>query len=121
MSKVSNACRTGVLAYHYNMMDYLFNVNNYVAWAILNNQLPYEEFWGGTPDISMIWFKFWEPMYFWNWADKASKVFMNPGRSMGFEWNIGDPVTFKVLQCNKDPHKRNIVVHRGVVIPQSLT
>ena len=69
----------------------------------------------------MIWFKFWEPMYFWNWADKASKVFMNPGRSMGFEWNIGDPVTFKVLQCNKDLHKRNIVVHRGVVIPQSLT
>ena len=30
-------------------------------------------------------------------------------------------MTFKVLQCNEYPHKRNIVVHRGVVVPRSLT
>ena len=35
---------------------------------------------------------------------------------MGFAWSIGAPMTFQVLQCNEDPHKRNVVVHRGVVI-----
>ena len=36
-------------------------------------------------------------------------------------WNIGDPITFKVLQWNTDTHQRNMVVHRGVVVPRTLT
>ena len=36
---------------------------------------------------------------------------MHPGRLMGFSWNVGDPMTFKVLQCNEDPQKRSVVVH----------
>ena len=46
---------------------------------------------------------------------------MQPRRFVGFAWNIGDPMTFKVLQYNEDPDKRNIVVHRGVVVPRSPT
>ena len=46
---------------------------------------------------------------------------MHPGRFVGFAFNVGDPITFKVLQCNEDPHKRNIVFHRGVVVPRSPT
>ena len=46
---------------------------------------------------------------------------MHPGMFIGFTWSIGDPMTFKVLQCNKYLHKRNIVVHRGVIVPRSLT
>ena len=38
---------------------------------------------------------------------------------MGFAWNIGDPMTFKVLQCNENLHKRDVVVHRVVVFPRS--
>ena len=38
------------------------------------------------------------------------------GRFMGFSCNICDPITFKVIQCNNDTHKRNVVVHRGVVV-----
>ena len=64
------------------MMDYLCGVNKYVARSSLNNRLPYETFWGEIPDISLIWFKFWEPVYFWNWTDKAGKVFMHPERFM---------------------------------------
>ena len=101
-------------------MEYLCDVNNYVSQFRLNNRLPYEAFWGERPDTPMIRFKFWDPVYFLNWTDKACKVLMHSRRFMGFAWNIGDPMTFKVLQCNTDLHKRNMVVHRGVVVPRNL-
>ena len=69
----------------------------------------------------MIRFKLWEPVYYQNWNDKAGKVLMHSRIFVGFAWNVGDPMTFKVLQCNEDLHERNIVVHRGVVVPRSLT
>ena len=46
---------------------------------------------------------------------------MHPRSFVGFALDIGDPMTFTVLQCNEDPHKRNVVVHRGVVVPRSPT
>ena len=46
---------------------------------------------------------------------------MHPGRFLGFACNIGDLTTFKVLQCNEYPHKRNVVVHRGVIVLHSPT
>ena len=59
-------------------------------------------------------------MYFQNWTNKAGKVLIHPGRFVGFAWNVGDPMTFKVLMCNIDPHKRNMVAHRGAVVPRNL-
>ena len=50
-SKISSACGIGILAYNYNMMEYLCNVDSYVARASLNNCPPYEAFWRETPDI----------------------------------------------------------------------
>ena len=50
------------------------------------------------PDISMIQLKFWEPVYYRNWTDRAGKVIMHPGMFVGFAWNIGDHMTFKLLQ-----------------------
>ena len=46
---------------------------------------------------------------------------MHPGRFIGFAWIIGDPMTFRVLQCNDDMNKRHAVVHRGVAVPRSPT
>ena len=69
-SKTSNSCGTGVLAYHCEMMEYFFDVTNYVDQAILNNRIPYETLWGETPDISMISFKLWDPVSFFNYTNK---------------------------------------------------
>ena len=41
---------------------------------------------------------------------------MHPSRFVRFACNVGDSITFKVLQCNIDPHKRNLEVHRCVVV-----
>ena len=46
---------------------------------------------------------------------------MHSGRFVGFAWNVGDPMNFKVLQCNEDIYKQNIVVRRGFVVPRSPT
>ena len=59
LSKIRNACGTEVLAYHCEEMNYLCSINNHVDRASLGNQLLFKAFWGDTPDISIIWFKFW--------------------------------------------------------------
>ena len=69
----------------------------------------------------MIWFKLWDPVYYRDWTDKSGKVLMHPGRSVGFPWNIVVPIIFKVIHYNEDLHKRNIVVHRGVVVSRFPT
>ena len=84
LSKIKNSCVTGVLAYHCEAMEYLWNINNDVARESLGNQLPFEAFLGETPDISMIQFKFWEPVYYQNWTYKVGKVIIHPGRFVGF-------------------------------------
>ena len=78
-------------------MEYLCRLNNYVSRAILGNRLPYESFWGETPNISMTKFKFLEPVYYRNWTETSGKVLMHPGRFMGFAWDVGEPMTFKVF------------------------
>ena len=102
-------------------MEYLCGLNDHIAWARLGNRLSFEAFWGETPDILMIRLKILKPVYYRNWTDKVGKVLMNPGRFVGFAWNVSNPMTFKVLQFNEDQYKRNIVVHRGVFVPRSLT
>ena len=58
----------------------------------------------------MIRFKFWEPVNYRNWTDKAGKVLMHPVMFIGFAWDFGNPVTFKVLQWNTELHKRNMIL-----------
>ena len=69
----------------------------------------------------MIRFNVWETVYYRHWTDKTGKVIMHPGRFVGFTWNIGDPMIFKVIQCNEDLNKQNVVVHRGFIVPHYLT
>ena len=66
LSEIKNACGAEVLRYHWDAMEYLSSLNNYVARESLSNRSPYEAFWGETPDISIIQFKFWEPVYYRN-------------------------------------------------------
>ena len=42
------------------------------------------------------------------------------GGIWGFAWNVVDPMTFKVLQCNTDKQKMNQVLNRHVIVPRRL-
>ena len=44
---------------------------------------------------------------------------MHPSRFFGLSCNVGDPIIFKAIQHNIDPHKRNLVVNRGVAVPRN--
>ena len=44
---------------------------------------------------------------------------MHPGRFVRFAWATGDPMTFKVLQCNADPKFPNRVLYCGTVVPRA--
>ena len=44
LSKISNACGTGVLAYHWEFMEYLCSLNIYVVRASLGNRILFEAF-----------------------------------------------------------------------------
>ena len=73
------------------------------------------------PDISMICFKFRDLVHFRNWTNKVGKILIHPRRFVGFNWNMGNLMTFKVLQGSTNTHKHNMVVHRGVVVLNNLT
>ena len=88
-------------------MENLCILNNYDAGECLKKRLPYEAFWRKTPDILMIRFKFLVLVYYRKWTKIASKVLMHPGSFMGFAWDVGDPMTFKVLQCHTNPKRRS--------------
>ena len=45
---------------------------------------------------------------------------MRPGRFLVFYCNVGDPINFKMIQCNIDKRSRNQVLHRGVFISRIL-
>ena len=92
LSKIRNACGVGVLAYHWEAMEYLFSINNYVARASLGNRFSFESFWGETPDISMIRFKFCEPVYYRNWNETAGKVRMHTVGKTLAGYNRGRPL-----------------------------
>ena len=59
VGKIRIACGTGILAYAYEMMDYLCGVKDYFPGYKLNNRLPHKVFMRETPDISMFRFKLW--------------------------------------------------------------
>ena len=45
---------------------------------------------------------------------------MHIGWFMGFAWDVGNPITFKVLQCHSNPKKRAQILHRGAIVPHSI-
>ena len=55
-------------------------------------------------------------MYHWNQGDTSGKVVMKLGSFLGFEWNVYDPITFKVLQCGGYPRSNLKILYRGTVI-----
>ena len=74
-------------------------VLNHLANPSLGWRIPLEAMYGSTPDISIILlFSFWHPVYF-KYEDNSfpSQSKERHGRIVGFAKNVGDALTFKVL------------------------
>ena len=102
--------------YAYDMWQHISDVDNHMARKSLKWQTPLESFCGETPDLSIIRFKFYEPVWYREWSAKAGEILLFKGRFMGIAWNVGDALTYKVLVSDgKCEHMSN----RSVVLPRN--
>jgi hypothetical protein len=89
-------------------------VHNLSANLRLNWKIPEQESRGGTPDISQIlMFYRFEPVLYLNPVSKFQypETIERPGYFVGFAYNVGDALTFKILK-----NDLVTVLHRIVVI-----
>ncbi len=99
-------------------MEWICDVHNHTAQKVLGWRTPIEVLTGQTPDISILTcFLFWDIVYV---ARHKGGDFQNQlgsiksdeirGYFVGFAWNVGHALTFKILTCDTKQ-----VIHRSVV------
>ena len=99
-------------------LEWICDVHNLTAQKILGWRTPIEVLTGQTPDISILTcFLFWDVVYCARHKDKDFKNLLGSEKSneirgyfVGFAWNVGHALTFKILTC--DTHK---IIYRSVV------
>jgi hypothetical protein len=92
-------------------MQYLALVNNWTADPTLQWKTPYEKRFGVTPDISaLLCFHFYEKVYYLDTEAKFPSSKERAGRWLGVAHNIGDALTFYILD-----EEKQTVVARSVV------
>ena len=82
----------------------------------LKNWTPLEVFTGETPDVSVLRFAFYEPLWYREFNAKADEVKLFPGRFLGISWNVGNALCFKVLVQRKG--KMDEILSRLVCVPR---
>ena len=90
---------------------------NLTANAQIGDRTPHEVLNGDTPDISHIRFKWWDQVWYYAPDSKYPSRRMLPGRFLGFAYQTGDELTFRVLTCPDVP-QRQAVISRSVVTPR---
>ena len=89
---------------------YVIFLLNRTASADLGWSTPYEKIWGVTPDISsLLQFAFYEPVYYHNPDAKHPGTKEELGRFVGVTENVGDAMTYWILQSNDTVVARSVV------------
>jgi hypothetical protein len=91
--------------------DYLAHVHNVSANRQLNWKIPKQVSRGGSSDIFHILMFYWfEPALYLYPVSKFSELTEKPGYFVGFADNIGDVLSFKMMN-----HDLTTIVHRSIV------
>jgi hypothetical protein len=72
--------------------------------------------YGNTPDISMFWFRFWEPV--WYCKISCSKLSTRPIRC-GIAWDCGDSFTYKIWTLPNDVWEDGWELIRSIIRSRS--
>ena len=97
ISKFRSATGIRDCKHYYEMWQHFSDVQNHMSRKSLKNRTPLEVFTGETPDLSVLRFAFYEPLWYREFNAKADEVKLFPGRFLGISWNVGDTLCFKVL------------------------
>ena len=101
----------------YLVLEYVSDVLNFTAHQSLHWKTPHEALYGQTPDISCLTrFQFWDEVYFPRhdpgFPSDTEEI---KGRWVGFSKNVGNAMTWKVLNTETDR-----VLERSRVRPAAL-
>ncbi len=99
------------------LIDHVTHLYNVTSKYALGNRTPYEVFYGETPDISNIRFRWGQRV----WFREVAKKPMKPGIFLGLAHRVGDFATYWVKPEHRDPNDRTpTVLARSIVLPRNL-
>ena len=73
------------------------------------------KFFGETQDLSIFRHVFYAPLWYREWCSYAGEVRMFKRPYFGFAWNVGDSLSYKILDMHDNPKKHCKVLHRSVI------
>ena len=99
-------------------LDYMANIRMYLARRQLNWCTPYEQHFGDTPDVSMLRFTFWQPIWFHNPRQPFPRARMLRGRFLGFAPDVSDGFCYLIVTEPTSPSTLPKVLARSVLKPR---
>jgi hypothetical protein len=111
--KVQDVKKRVILTLHYGKvllvflwcycLQFIIDCLNHLAHKQLEWRTPMEVPYGHTPgDISMFWFTFWEPIWYYEPTAKYPKPNFLPGRFVGIAWDHGNVFMYRVWMTPKN-------------------
>ena len=115
VSKFKQVCGLKGNEYLFDMWTHYSDVDNHLARKSLNWRTPLEAFTGETPDLSVLRFKFYEPVWYREWSQPTGDIKMFKGRFLGMAWNVGDAMCYRIISYR---NKREEIINRSVCVPR---
>ena len=115
ISKFKQVCGLQGNEYLSDMWTHYSDVDNHLARKSLNWRSLLEAFTGETPDLSVLRFKFFEPIWYREWSQPAGEINMFKGRFLGIAWNVGDAMCYRIIFYR---NKREEIINRSVCVPR---
>ena len=116
ISKFRSATGLHDCKHMYKMWQHFSDTQNHMNQRSLKNRTPFEVFMGETPDLSVLQFASYEPLWYREFNAKADEIKLFPGRFLGISWNVGNALCFKVLVQRKG--KRDEILSRPICVPR---
>ncbi len=101
-------------------LEYMCLVRTVLARRSLNWLTPHECHWNKRPDISVLCFIFWQPVWYYQPRRAFPRARMFKGRFLGVAPSVGDTSCFLILALPDDEHERSTpqVLARSVIRPR---
>ena len=90
-------------------LEYIALLQSVIAHRNLNWDTPHTLHFGDTPDIRIICFVFWSPMWYYTPSNSFPHSKMLPGWFIRIAHNVGDAFCFLIVINDDDPDHRQVI------------
>ena len=85
-------------------LEYVAFIRTLIARRQLNWRTPHEKHFGETPDVSILRYTFWQPVWYLNPRSSFPRARMLRGRFLGFAPSVSDGFCYQILTELQDQH-----------------